>query len=98
MEVGVSDVKVDALFALALEDTVDDKFEEIKICSFGSHFAWIFYAVAANRNTIMIGIFLFGTERAHYLGVCDLFTEIHGNVVRVDYVECVSAFDVLGGF
>ena len=46
----------------------------------------------------MIGVLFFGTEPAHDLGVCDLFPEIHGGVVRVDDVEGVSAFDALGGF
>ena len=39
LKVEVSDVEDEAIGSLAREDTVDDKFEEIKRCSFGSHTA-----------------------------------------------------------
>ena len=45
-----------------------------------------------------IGILIFGTERANDFRVCDLFPAVHGDVVIVDGVECVSAFSVLGVF
>ena len=46
----------------------------------------------------MIRVLLFGAERAHDLGVCNFFPEIHEDVEIVGDVEGVSYFDVLGGF
>ena len=94
----VADIKGDTFGDLSREETVDDMFENIKRCSLGSHVSWVFDTVSANRNVNTIGIFIFGTEHAHDLGACDLFSEIHGYVVVVYDIEVVSEFGALGGF
>ena len=42
--------------------------------------------------------FIFGVERAHNFGVCDFFSAVLGDVVIVNAVECVGAFNKLDCF
>ena len=62
MDIEVDDVVCDKIGVLVREDTVEDKFDDIKRCSIGSHFACKFDVIAVNLNESDIGIFISGRK------------------------------------
>jgi hypothetical protein len=95
VEVKVRNVHCHGLCARHQNETVEENLGDQHAGSGRGDLAWIVDAVAANDKASTIRFLLFRADSAHKLPICDIFESIFGDVVPVDKVYSVGAFNAV---